>query len=150
MDNCHRRRARLLAAETANMHTQAIIPIIITPHLRETRRFYVELLGFELSYDHAHYLGVRGGPKGAPELGFMPTIKADDRPFPGTGFVLALHVANADRECERVRKAGVKIVQELTDNPWGTRSFLINDPSGVVISISHAIAATVEFQASVR
>ena len=132
------------------MHTQAIIPIVITPHMRATRQFYVEVLGFELSYDHPHYLGVRGGPKGAAELGFMPLIKEELRPFTGVGLVLALHVADADRECVRLRKAGVKIAQEPTDNAWGTRSFMINDPSGVAISISHPIQAAMEYEASVR
>src|SRR6185295_4562202 len=55
----------------SSLLTRSIVPCVTTDKMRETRAFWVGKLGFELSYDHEHYLGVRGGPKGAPEIGFM-------------------------------------------------------------------------------
>ena len=132
------------------MNAKHIVPIVTTTRMRVTRAFYLEQLGFELSYDHDHYLGVRAGPKGAPELGFMPPDAQAPDVFSGKGITFAIGVADADAECARLRRLGVPIVQEPTDQPWGARSFVIQDPNGVAIYLSHPIPAAVEFQQSAR
>jgi len=131
------------------MQTQLIVPCVTTSRMRETRAFWIDKLGFQLSYDHTHYLGVRGGPKGACELGFMPPDQNAPASFSG-GLTLCLQVSDADREHERLRKAGVAIVAPPTDFPWGMRAFSVKDPNGVVVSIGHPIAAAVEFEACAR
>jgi catechol 2,3-dioxygenase-like lactoylglutathione lyase family enzyme len=132
------------------MNAKHIVPIVTTTRMRETRAFYVDQLGFELSYDHDHYLGVRGGPKGAPELGFMrPDAEAKDV-FAGKGITIAIGVGDVDAECARLRRLGVPILQEPTDQPWGARTIVIQDPNGVALYLSHPIPAAVEFQHSAR
>jgi catechol 2,3-dioxygenase-like lactoylglutathione lyase family enzyme len=132
------------------MHGKHIVPIVTTDRLRETRAFYVDLLGFELSFDHDAYLGVRAGPKGAPELGFMrPDVDAPVA-FAGNGLTLGITVADADAECARLRRLGVPILQEPADQPWGARAFAVADPNGVTLYVSHPIPAAVEFAACVR
>lgn len=132
------------------MNTQTIVPCVTTARMRETRAFWIDKLGFELSYDHTHYLGVRGGPKGACEIGFL--LPDADAPvsFSGGGLTLCLTVESADREHTRLAKAGVAIVAPPTDFPWGMRAFSVKDPNGVVVSIAHPIAAAVEFEACAR
>jgi len=132
------------------MQTQSIIPCVTTSRMRETRAFWIDKLGFEISYDHEHYLGVRGGPKGAPEIGFMLPDKEAPESFSGAGLTLCLRVENADRECARLWDAGVAIVSPPTDYPWGMRAFVVKDPNGVAVTITHAIAAAVEFEACAR
>ena len=83
------------------MQTQAIVPCVTTSRMRETRAFWIDKLGFELSYDHEHYLGVRGGPKGEPELGFMLPDKEAPASFAGGGLTLCLRVENAERRITR-------------------------------------------------
>ena len=132
------------------MTAKHIVPIVITTRMRETRAFYVDQLGFELSYDHEHYLGIRGGPKGAPEIGFMPPDADTPDVFNGKGLSIAIGVADVDAEFARLRKLGVRILQEPTDQPWGGRTILLQDPNGVVLYLSHPIPAAVEFQKSAR
>lgn len=132
------------------MQTKTIVPIVTTSRLRETRAFYQDQLGFELGYDHPNYLGVRAGPAGAPELGFMLPDADAPHAFAGQGLAFVISVADADRECARLRALGVPILQEPADQPWGARSFVIADPNGVAILVSHPIPAAVEFAASVR
>jgi len=132
------------------MKLDRIVPIVTTTRMQQTRAFYLQQLGFELSYDHEHYLGVRAGPKGSPELGFMLPDAEAPKVCDGEGITLAFAVADADRECARLRQAGVEIVQQPTDQPWGARSFVVADPNGVSIYISHVIPAAVEFAAAVR
>lgn len=131
------------------MQTDRIVPIVTTHKLRETRAFYTELLGFELSYDHDCYLGIRAG-KGGPELGFMrPDADAPDG-FDGRGITFGITVADADAQCARLRARGVAILQPPTDQPWGARSFVIRDPNGVVLYVSHPIPCAVEFSTCAR
>ena len=134
----------------SSLLTQSIVPCVTTNKMRETRAFWVGKLGFELSYDHEHYLGVRGGPKGAPEIGFMLPDKEAPTGFSGGGLTLCLRVEDADRECARLWDAGVVIVQPPTDYPWGMRAFAVKDPNGVLVTIAHPIPAAVEFEACAR
>lgn len=132
------------------MTLSSIVPIVTTDRLRETRAFYVDVLGFQLSFDHDQYLGVRTGAPGSAELGFMlPDADAPHR-FEGRGLTFALRVADADHECERLRRLGVAILAEPADQPWGGRSFVVADPNGVAVVISHAIAPAAEFAAHMR
>jgi uncharacterized glyoxalase superfamily protein PhnB len=40
-----------------------------------------------------------------------------------------------DWDFEKVRDAGAEIVQEPTEQPWGTRDFAVRDPSGNLVRI---------------
>ena len=40
-----------------------------------------------------------------------------------------------DADFEKVRAAGAEIVQEPTEQPWGTRDFAVRDPSGNLVRI---------------
>ena len=43
--------------------------------------------------------------------------------------------ANVDDTFEKVRAAGAEIIQEPTDQFWGTRDFAVRDPSGNMVRI---------------
>jgi predicted enzyme related to lactoylglutathione lyase len=132
------------------MHSDQIVPIVTTDRLAALRQFYVDLLGLQVSFDNARYLGVRAGAKGSPEIGFMhPDADCPDS-FGGKGLTLAIQVANADRECARLRDAGATIAMPLTDMPWGARTFMVQDPIGISVFISHPIPAAVEYQACMK
>jgi catechol 2,3-dioxygenase-like lactoylglutathione lyase family enzyme len=45
------------------------------------------------------------------------------------------HSDDLDASFEKVRSAGAEIVQEPTDQPWGTRDFAVRDPSGNLLRI---------------
>lgn len=121
------------------MKSHSITPILTTNRLAETRHFYVDLLGFTLCHEHPCYLGVRAGGSGSPELGFMTPDAESPHSFAGRGLVFAFTVDSADREHARLRELGVHIVQEIGDRPWGSRSFLVEDPNGVQVAISHPL-----------
>jgi predicted enzyme related to lactoylglutathione lyase len=131
-----------------NMSIKNVTPIITTKLLPQTRAFYVDLLGFQVSYEHERYLGVRAGAPGSHELGFMtPDSDAQDL-FDGRGVTFAFGVEDADREHARLRRAGAAIVREPQNEPWGARAFILRDPNGVTVYLSHPIPAAVEFQGS--
>jgi catechol 2,3-dioxygenase-like lactoylglutathione lyase family enzyme len=51
------------------------------------------------------------------------------------------HADDLDDTFEKVRAAGAEIVQEPTEQPWGTRDFAIRDPSGNLVRIDQPPAA---------
>ncbi|HMC49865.1 MAG TPA: VOC family protein [Solirubrobacterales bacterium] len=51
------------------------------------------------------------------------------------------HSDDLDASFEKVDAAGAEIVQEPTDQPWGTRDFALRDPSGNMIRIDQQPAA---------
>jgi catechol 2,3-dioxygenase-like lactoylglutathione lyase family enzyme len=45
------------------------------------------------------------------------------------------HTDNLDRTFEQLRDSGAEIVQEPTEQFWGTRDFAVRDPSGNLVRI---------------
>ena len=119
-----------------------LFPMIVTDKLEETKKFYIEQAGFEVRIVMEGYLQVRAGSdEGDPEIAFMAPGAMPDGPefkkFSGQGIVISVPTENADKKAESLRKAGLKDVQEPTDKPWGWRSFMAEDPNGVIIDFFH-------------
>ena len=51
------------------------------------------------------------------------------------------HTDDLDAAFEKLRASGAEIVQEPTDQPWGTRDFAVRDPSGNLVRIDQPPAA---------
>ena len=51
------------------------------------------------------------------------------------------HTADLDATFAKIRSAGAEIVQEPTDQPWGTRDCAVRDPSGNLVRIDQPPAA---------
>ena len=116
------------------------MPVLtITPQLRTTDldrsiRFYTEQVGLELAFRHADfYAGIRSGA-GSFHL------KHVDTPDPSIEFVdegghlhLYLGVDDVDAFGERLRAAGVELIQPPCDTDWGTRELVFHDDQGHTI-----------------
>ncbi len=113
------------------MFTQ-ILPIISTPDVPRSLRFYRDLLGGTVSFQFP-------GPDGEPvyvgiELGTSHLGIGLEAPgSPPTGdraMSLWVYAEDCDAAIERLRKAGVPIVEEPADQPWGERVARVRDPDG--------------------
>jgi catechol 2,3-dioxygenase-like lactoylglutathione lyase family enzyme len=111
----------------------------ITPQLRTTDfdasiRFYTEKIGLELEFRHTDfYAGILGA-------GGRFHLKRVDSPDPSIAFVaegghlhLYLEVDDVDAFGDRLRAAGVPLVQPPCDTAWGTRELVFNDDQGHTI-----------------
>lgn len=125
-----------------------LFPLIKTNKLTETKKFYTSL-GWGVTMETPGYLQVHYGSKEGPELCFMPPedheIQALQHIFQGQGLGFSIQVDNADEECNRLQKRGVKIMANPENKPWGWRSFLVQDPNGVVLDFYHLVPASPEF-----
>jgi catechol 2,3-dioxygenase-like lactoylglutathione lyase family enzyme len=116
--------------------------------------FYRDTLGLELRNDvaqeHSRWLTV--GAPSQPGVAIVITnylngSPADDDAIAALvakGAMNGVHFTTDDLDAtfERVRASGAEIVQEPTEQFWGTRDFAVRDPSGNLVRIDQPPAAT--------
>lgn len=122
-------------------------PSLVTGRFYETWDFYTAHLGFRTVCEndlYVHLVHPGGAQLGVlrQELdGLQPElVSATD----GRGFWLTLEVPDADAEYRRLSDAGVTIVEDVEDKPWGQRQFIVRDPNGILIAIAHRHPAAAE------
>ena len=115
---------------------RSLFPILTTRDIGAALRFYRDLLGAAVTYEFP-------GPDGQPayaglELGSSHLGIGRDPDLtdpPSARFQLWTYVDDCDAAVERLRAAGVTIVEEPVDQPWGERVARVLDPDGNVVLI---------------
>ena len=113
-----------------------IFPIIITADLFAALGFYRDLLGAVVSYE---FPGPDGQPGyvglelGSAHLGIGRDPEAAGEP--SERFSLWVYADDCDAAIERLRAAGVTIVAEPADQPWGERVARVLDPDGNLVIV---------------
>ncbi len=125
---------------------QYVVPMVVTPKVAEARDFYVKHFGLKVSFDCQWYASLKtpSGAHGEFEIAFREP--RGDEPCCTGGLSFGLQVADADQELARLRAAGVPIVRDICDNPWGDRAFVVADPAGVGLYVFHPIEPSAEFR----
>ena len=123
------------------MEIEELVPQLRTTDLERAIHFYTKKLGFALSFRYQDfYAGVSCGDR-------MIHLKLVDDPDPGIDFVRGgqhLHIHFSVRDIRaafrQVQEAGVKIVEGISDRPWGMTEFVIEDPDGHTLYFGSASA----------
>jgi uncharacterized glyoxalase superfamily protein PhnB len=113
----------------------------------EALAFYRDTLGLEVRNDVARdaFRWITVGAPSQPEVSVVLTNYLNGSPadndtvagliakgaFNGVHF----HTTDLDATFEQLRAAGVEIVQEPADQPWGARDGAVRDPAGNLIRI---------------
>jgi catechol 2,3-dioxygenase-like lactoylglutathione lyase family enzyme len=109
--------------------------------------FYRDTLGLELRNDVARgdFRWITVGAISQPGVAIVLTNYLNGSPADNDALAALIakgalngvhfHTDDLDGTFERVRTAGGEIVQEPTDQPWGTRDFAVRDPSGNLVRI---------------
>jgi catechol 2,3-dioxygenase-like lactoylglutathione lyase family enzyme len=115
--------------------------------------FYRDTLGLELRNDVAreNFRWITVGAPSQPGVAIVLTNYLNGSPADSDalaaliakGALNGVHFNTDDLDAafEKVRAASVEIVQEPTDQPWGTRDFSVRDPSGNLVRIDQPPAA---------
>ena len=115
--------------------------------------FYRDTLGLELRSDVARddFRWLTVGAASQPGVSVVLTNYLNGSPADGEAVAALVakgalngvhfHTDNLDETFEKVRDAGAEIVQEPTEQPWGTRDFAVRDPSGNLVRIDQPPAA---------
>ena len=115
--------------------------------------FYRDTLGLEVRNDVARgdFRWITVGAAAQPGVAIVITNYLNGSPADGDALAALIakgalngvhfHTDDLDETFEKVRAAGAEIVQEPTDQPWGTRDFAVRDPSGNLLRIDQPPAA---------
>jgi catechol 2,3-dioxygenase-like lactoylglutathione lyase family enzyme len=116
--------------------------------------FYRDILGLEVRNDVANegFRWITVGAPSEPNIAIVLTNYVNGGPGDSDALAALLakgalngvhfHSDNVDATFEKVRDAGAEIVQEPTDQFWGTRDFALRDPSGNLVRIDQPAAAS--------
>lgn len=113
---------------------------IVTERVVESCDFYVAMFGCPLLFEGEDNWFVLLG-LGNSELAFMkPGLSFQGPMFrkplaSADGLWISVDVDDAKAEYQRLQDLGVTISQELRDEPWGDRHFVIMDPNGIALDI---------------
>jgi catechol 2,3-dioxygenase-like lactoylglutathione lyase family enzyme len=115
--------------------------------------FYRDALGLELRNDVAKgdFRWITVGAASQPGVAIVLTNYLNGSPADQEALAALIakgalngvhfHSDDLDASFEKVDASGAEIVQEPTDQPWGTRDFALRDPSGNMIRIDQPPAA---------
>ena len=109
--------------------------------------FYRDTLGLELRNDVARdgFRWITVGAAAQPDVAIVITNYLNGSPADSDALAgliakgalngVHFHSDDLDAAFEKVRAAGAEIVQEPTEQFWGTKDFAVRDPSGNLIRI---------------
>ena len=108
---------------------------IITSKLSETRKFYIDTLGFEIVFESEWFL-LLSTPRGKSNIAFMLPDHPSQKPifqseFAGRGVFITVEVEDVDRVYEEIKSKDIPIEVEIRDEEWGDKHFAIVDPNGI-------------------
>jgi catechol 2,3-dioxygenase-like lactoylglutathione lyase family enzyme len=113
----------------------------------EALAFYRDKLGLEVRNDVANegFRWITVGGDAQPDVAIVLTNYVNGGPDDGDALAALLakgalngvhfHTDDLDGTFARMRDAGAEIVQEPTEQFWGTRDFAVRDPSGNLVRI---------------
>jgi uncharacterized glyoxalase superfamily protein PhnB len=115
--------------------------------------FYRDQLGLEVRNDVANegFRWITVGSASQPDVAIVITNYVNGGPDDGNalaallakGALNGVHFRSDDLDAmfEKLRNSGAEIVQEPTEQFWGTRDFAVRDPSGNLVRIDQPPAA---------
>ena len=114
-------------------------PVVCTDRITESRDFYVNLFGFEPTFEADWYVSLRRPEPPHYELALVdyghPTVPAAYR-SPARGLILNFEVDDVDAEHDRlVRQAGLAEELSLRTEDFGQRHFIVAAPGGVLVDV---------------
>jgi catechol 2,3-dioxygenase-like lactoylglutathione lyase family enzyme len=112
---------------------------VLTQKLAESKAFYMNNLGFGVTFENEFYLLLHT-PNHEAEISFLlPNHPSQQpffhKPFQGQGMYLTIEVDDVDKMYNDLKKKGVAIKIDIRNEPWGDRHFAIEDPNGIGVDI---------------
>lgn len=116
---------------------------LVTEKLHESKTFYTQHLGFHVIFENDFYLLLQT-PNKQHEISFLKPHHPSQHPifhapYQGHGLYLTIEVDNVDQLYQTIKAQGIPILQDLQNEDWGDRHFIIQDPNQLPIDlVTHA------------
>ena len=108
-------------------------PILYSRDVKQSLKFYTEVLGFDDSWEWGSPTDFGGVVKNDVEIFFC----LNGQGHPGTWVAIILD--NVDDYYNQIKDKDVKIVVKPVDREWNMREMLIEDPDGHIIRFGNRI-----------
>lgn len=126
----------------------SIFPVICCEAIEESTAFYADLLGLEVTFESGWYTLLRAPEHAQVQLGLVlrehPSVPEAFR-RPPQGVIVTVEVVDVDVVHARARAAGRPFVQELRDEAFGQRHFMVADPDGALVDVVMSIPLSPTF-----
>ncbi|MEZ5344796.1 MAG: VOC family protein [Pyrinomonadaceae bacterium] len=130
------------------MDIKQIYPVFIVSDISKTKKFYTNHFGFQIALELDWFLNLNHPSNSNHRIVF---VQKDHSSVPDfykgrtNGFALDFRVEDATAEFEKSLESGIEIKQQLRDEPFGDRHFIVTDPDGVLINVVQSIEMTEDF-----
>ena len=119
---------------------QAMFPVMVADNLAELKQYYEENFGFNAVFFEADFYLHLVSPDSGVQLGFlMPNLKNQPSFLHSKmiteGYAVSLDVADAHKAYQQAQHLKLDIQLPLTEEVWGQRHFILQDPAGFYIDI---------------
>lgn len=121
-------------------------PVLTTHDVPAASAFYTNILGFEVTFETDWYVSLR---LGLSELALLAhdhaTLPEGYRQLP-RGVILNLEVDDVDAMYQRMKTvAGLQLIQDLQDEDFGQRHFIVAAPDNVMLDVIQPIQPSAEY-----
>jgi catechol 2,3-dioxygenase-like lactoylglutathione lyase family enzyme len=137
-----RAKEKPITASTQPVFRPALAAVtLFAESLEETKDFYVDGLGLEVTFEDPHSVVFRFGEtllnfldvSEAPELIEPADVATGEH---GSRFMFTVAVEDVDATCGELQTRGIDLLNGPMDRPWGPRTACFADPSGHVWEIA--------------
>ena len=110
------------------MNIRRVVPDVKSTRMVESRKFYVDFLGFALGMDMGFVMTFVSPSNPTAQL---TVLRDEGAPLPH----VTVEVDDVDGLHAKAVANGFPIVYPLTDEPWGVRRFFVMDPNGTILNL---------------
>lgn len=123
-------------------------PVLCVADVERSREFYRAHFGFYPVFDSDWYVHLTVPRQRHVNLALIQydheTMPADYRRL-SQGILINFELEEVDAEYQRLKAAGLKMVVDLRDEPFGQRHFIVADPDGNLVDVIKPIPPSPEF-----
>lgn len=127
---------------------KSLFPDVCSTRLRESKEFYASLFDMKPVFDIDWYVQMQSEHDENVQIAFVakehPSVPQKFALDP-QGVVITLELDDVDSIYKRAKKAKLPIVQDLRDEEWGQRHFMVEDPNGLLVDVVKMIEPSEEF-----
>ena len=132
------------------MKTSSYYPVIACDNVAETAAFYTAHFGFAAVFEADWYVHLQSAADPSVNLAILDCTHEtipDGYRKPVQGLLINFETDDVDAEYERLKEAGLPILQDLRSEDFGQRHFITRDPAGAMIDVITPIPPSAEFAA---
>ena len=112
------------------MNIRRIVPDITCKRIEESRKFYTEVMGFDVAMDMDWVVTLTSPSNPTAQITLVQET-GSAAPQPN----VTIEVDDVDALNAKAIGLGLQVVYPLTDEQWGVRRFFVTDPNGVIINV---------------